>query len=116
VTGLTPGVAALPDGERPAAYGYSIESNHPVTLVYTGENGDQITALGEQPPWSTTVPTADWGADSTPMVVASTAVAKGDATVTCTITDADGEVLVTDTKEAAYAAVTCMLYDFPLPG
>ncbi|WP_214404672.1 hypothetical protein, partial [Pseudonocardia lacus] len=114
---LLPGVVVSPGGtgDRPASYVYSVESNYPVTLLYTGENGDQITDLGEVPPWSITVPTAEWGADATPMLVVSTTSAKGDTSVTCTIAAPDGTVLATDTKEAAYASATCMIYDFDLP-
>jgi hypothetical protein len=112
-----PGVVLAPGGagERPASYEYSVESNYPVTLFYTGENGDQITNLSEEAPWSVSVPTAGWGADAMPMLVVSTTSAKGDTTVTCTITDPAGTVLATDSKSAAYASATCAIYDFGVP-
>jgi len=114
VPGLPPGIVVSPGatGERPASYGYAVESNHPVTLIYTGEGGDQITDLGEDPPWSITVPTDGWGADALPMLVVSSSSGAGDTAVTCTITGPDGAVLASETKEAAYATATCAIYDY----
>jgi hypothetical protein len=42
-----------------------VESNYPVSLIYTDSNGDQITASSISTPWTLNVDTAVWGADAT---------------------------------------------------
>jgi serine/threonine-protein kinase len=110
-SGLPSGIGTLPDGERPASFVYRVESNYPVTLMYTDTDGNQVTVLEQRVPWDYRADTASWGADAYPMLIASSTSTRGDTTVTCTISDQDGEVLASDTRESAYASTSCLLYD-----
>jgi hypothetical protein len=56
------------------------------------------------------VPTDAWGADATPTLIASSSSAKGDTTVTCTISDDQGRVLRTENSAKAFAATICSVY------
>jgi hypothetical protein len=108
-TPLIPAPVARGD-ERPVSYVYMVESNYPVTLMYTDSNGDQITVSSVSAPWTLNVDTAAWGANATPRVMASSTSTKGDTTVTCTIADNSGRVLATQTRESAFAGAYCTVY------
>lgn len=97
-------------GERPASYVYTVESNYPVTLMYTDSKGDQISVSSASAPWTLNVDTTEWGADARPSLIASSASTKGDTTVSCTITDDAGQVVANDTREAAFAGAVCTVY------
>ncbi|MEJ8277598.1 serine/threonine-protein kinase [Pseudonocardia spirodelae] len=91
-------------------YTYTVDANYPVHLIYTDAAGDQVTA-GETPaPWSLVFDTSRWGSDARPQVSAYTMSNRGDSYVECTITDADGRVVVTQRKETANAMVMCMAF------
>jgi serine/threonine protein kinase len=97
-------------GERAPAYVYAVESNYPVTLFYTDSNGDQISATSVPAPWRLDVDTSAWGADATPSLTVGSTSTKGDTTVTCTITDDQGTVIATQTRESAYASASCAVF------
>jgi len=97
-------------GQRPSAYVYTVESNYPLTLMYTDSKGDRITLSSVHAPWILNVPTDAWGADATPTLIASSSSAKGDTTVTCTISDDQGRVLRTENSAKAFAATICSVY------
>jgi protein kinase-like protein len=101
---------AAPTGDRPAFYEYAVQSNHPITLVYTDSAGDQITDLSAEAPWTYRATTAEWGRSATPMLVASSTSTRGDTTVTCTITDDTGRVVASNTQEAAFASALCLVF------
>ncbi|MHA6617744.1 serine/threonine-protein kinase [Pseudonocardia sp. DLS-67] len=97
-------------GERPASYVYTVEANYPVTLMYTDRNGDRITVSSVSAPWTLDVDTSAWGADATPSLTAMSTSAKGDTTVSCSISDDSGRALATQTREAAFASAMCMVF------
>ena len=97
-------------GERAPAYVYTVESNYPVTLFYTDSQGDQISATSVPAPWRLDVDTSAWGADATPSLTVGSTSTKGDTTVTCTITDDQGIVVATQTRESAYASASCAVF------
>lgn len=95
---------------HPAFYVYAVESNYEVVLTYTDSRGDQVQQMSVPTPWRMEITTADWGADARPSLVAGSASTKGDTTVTCTITDDQGNVVATQTKEAAFVSVACLSF------
>ncbi|WP_246393652.1 serine/threonine-protein kinase [Pseudonocardia pini] len=93
------------------AYTYRLESNYPAFVTYTDAQGDMVSAAEiADLPWSLEVPTSGWGKDAFPTLTASSSSTRGDTTLTCTITDADGAVVATQSKSAAYAAASCMRF------
>jgi serine/threonine protein kinase len=88
-------------------YVYSVESNYPVTLTYTNSDGDQVTSLSEDTPWTYRVDTTKWGPTSLPLLVASSTSVRPDTTVTCTIKDGTGKVKSTQSSSSAYASAIC---------
>jgi serine/threonine protein kinase len=98
------------DGGRPATYVYTVESSYPLSIVYTDSKGDQVTLSSIGAPWTLNVPTAGWGADARPMLIASSSSTKGDTTVTCTIADDQGRVHATDSSAKAFASTICSVY------
>lgn len=97
-------------GTRPPSYTYTVESNYPVHLSYTDSSGDQVLQQSVNAPWSMKITTEAWGADARPSLQASSTSTRGDTTVSCTITDDQGRVVVADKKEAAYASTLCWTF------
>ena len=98
--------AAEPVAEASETYTYVVESNHPVRLAYVDSAGENVHLDSIDAPWRTTVDTAEWGADTRPSLMVFGAE-HGDTFVSCTVTDANGQVVAGDRKETADPAVFC---------
>ncbi|MDN5860505.1 MAG: serine/threonine protein kinase [Pseudonocardia sp.] len=101
-------VRAPVEGDRPSRYVYAVESNYPVYLIYIDENGDQVTKQSVNAPWRLEVPTASWGGNARPLLSAGSSSAKGDTTVSCSITDDQGREIVAKSAAAAFASAICV--------
>ncbi|WP_219412706.1 serine/threonine-protein kinase [Pseudonocardia nigra] len=99
--------APLGGANHPVSYTYSVESNYPVRVGYVDSNGDQVRASEVGAPWKVTVTTGAWGTDARPYLTASSSSTKGDTTVSCTITDDQGQIVASETTESAYASAFC---------
>lgn len=100
-------VAATPANGHSSTYTYSVQSNYPVALSYIDANGDRISLDTVTAPWTTKVTTSSWGADAEATVRAYASTDKGDAFVSCTVTDASGKVVASDKEESAMPWASC---------
>ncbi|GAA4698541.1 hypothetical protein GCM10023215_41170 [Pseudonocardia yuanmonensis] len=98
--------------EKTSSFTYTIETNYPALIGYTDARGDQVSSSQIDGPWTLVVPTGGWGKDATPSLHATSTSSKGDTTLTCTITDDKGAVVVTQTKATAHAAVICLSFNY----
>lgn len=95
--------------DRSKTYTYKVESNYPVFPSYIDSNGDNVQPPSNLPaPWSITVTTEAWGKDARPSVSALGS-SKGDTTVTCSILDDHGRIIVKRSMNSANAQPQCYL-------
>lgn len=100
-------VAPQPGQGHSPTYTYGVHSNYPMSLSYVAANGDEVDLDAVAAPWTLQVTTADWGADAAADVFVYVSSEKGDAFVTCAITDASGRVVASDRTDAASPAARC---------
>ncbi|MEJ8277603.1 MmpS family transport accessory protein [Pseudonocardia spirodelae] len=97
-------------GYHPAHYVYEVTANHPVALSYLDAQGEHTEVASTVAPWRLEVPTGRWGRDAEPQLIVRSTSGRGDAQVSCRVTDPTGRVVATDDTAEADAIAWCWVF------